>query len=183
MALSARSLVRRILPLLAVLLCVAAASASAARAAAPVVQSTSAWKSNAEPMGWSSSLNRVIYNSMGSDGMFDAYSANPDGSDPQCLTCTTPTFPGVGANTNRGASDVSPDGKYMLVEVESAPHAGQVGGTWTQPGKGGDNDIWLERTDGSAAWQLTNGAASGDYSSGRCGPASTTPATRSCGPR
>ena len=117
-------------------------------------------------MGWSSSLNRVIYNSMGSDGMFDAYSANPDGSDPLCLTCTTPTFPTVGANTNRGASDVSPDGKYMLVDVESAPHAGQVGGMWTQPGKGGSNDVWLERTDGSAAWPLTSGSASGDYSFG-----------------
>ncbi len=32
--------------------------------------------------------------------------------------------------------------------------------------KGGANNIWLERTDGSAAWPLTNGSASGDYSYG-----------------
>jgi PA14 domain len=170
MALLSPSPVRRILPLLAVLLFVVAVFASAARAAAPaptpVVQSTSVWKQNAAPAGWSSSLNRVVYNSMGSDGMFDAYSANPDGSDPLCLTCTSPTFPNVGANTNRGASDVSPDGKYMLVEIEGVPHAGQVGGEGTQPGKGEANNIWLERTDGSAEWQLTNGSASGDYSFG-----------------
>jgi hypothetical protein len=166
MALCPLSLVRRTLPLLVLLLCTAAASASTADAAAPVVQSTSVWKQNAAPVGWSSSLNRVVYNSMGSDGMFDAYSANPDGSNPQCLTCTTPTFSGVGASTNRGASDVSPDGNYMLVEVEGTPHAGAVGAQWTQPGKGGANDIWLERTDGSASWRLTNGSASGDYSFG-----------------
>ena len=135
-----------------------------------MVQSTSAWKQNAEPMGWSSSLNRVFYNSMGSDGMFDAYSANPDGSDALCLTCTSPTFPSVGANTNRGVFDISPDGNYMLVEVENTSHLGGIGAIWTQPGKGGSNDIWLERTDGSAAWQLTNGSTSGDPSYGTMWP-------------
>ena len=166
MALFPLSLVRRMLPLIVLLLCTAAACASSAHAAAPVVQSTSVWKPNAAPVGWSSSLNRVVYNSMGSDGMFDAYSADPDGSNSQCLTCTTPTFPGVGANTNRGASDLSPDGNYMLVEVEGAPHAGAVGGQWTQPGKGGANDIWLERTNGSGAWRLTHGSVSGEPSFG-----------------
>ncbi len=112
--------------------------------------------SDAAPAGWSVSSNRVIYNSMGANGMFNAYSANPDASDPRCLTCAQPSFPKVGAATNRGASDVSPDGRYVLVTVERADHPGQIGAVWTQPGKGGANDLWLYTTDGSQAWPLTN---------------------------
>src|ERR1700709_2773518 len=110
MALLPKSLVRRMLPLLGVLLCAATACASTAHATVPVVQSTSVWKQNAAPVGWSTSLNRVVYNAKGSDGMFDAFSANPDGSGSLCLTCTAPTFPNVAASTNRVASDVAPDG-------------------------------------------------------------------------
>ncbi len=119
------------------------------------VQSATPWMQNAAPMGWSASLNRVIYNSVGANGMFNAYSANPDGGNPTCLTCTVPSFPGLGAATNRGATDVSPDGRYMLLSVER-PHPGQIGAAWTQPGKGADDDVWLATTDGTQAWPLTN---------------------------
>ncbi len=44
----------------------------------------------------------------------------------------------------------------MLVTVERADHPGQIGAVWTQPGKGGANDLWLYTTDGSQAWPLTN---------------------------
>ncbi|MGO9959444.1 MAG: PA14 domain-containing protein [Solirubrobacteraceae bacterium] len=138
-----------------------AALTPAARADGLEVQSITPWMQNAAPMGWSSSLNRVFYNVLGNDGMFDGYSANPDGSDPQCLTCTIPSFPAVGTATNRGVNDVSPDGKYMLVTVEDGNDGSQTGAAWTQPGKGGDNDIWLEATDGSQAWPLTNIEAAG----------------------
>jgi hypothetical protein len=133
----------------------------AADAVMPAVASVTAWKQNAAPMGWSASLNRVIYNSRGGDGMFDAYSAAPDGSDPQCLTCAIPSFPGVGAATNRGVSDVSPDGRHMLLEVESGEHSGQVGSAISEPGKGAYNDVWLATTDGTKAWPLTDVAADG----------------------
>jgi hypothetical protein len=140
---------------------VAAASASTGNS----VQSITPWMQNAAPVGWSASLNRVIYNVKGTDGMFDAYSANPDGSNPQCLTCTFPSFANVGTATNRGASDVSPDGRYMLVSVERGDHSG-IGANWTQPGKGGANDVWLYSTDGAHAWPLTNIYASGQMALG-----------------
>ncbi len=129
------------------------------------VQSVTPWMANAAPMGWSSSLNRVIYNARGADGMFDAYSANPNGSDPECLTCQIPSFPGVGAATNRGAADVSPDGRYTLLTVEN-PDGSQTGASYTEPGKGSDNDIWLATTDGAQAWRLTDISAPGQQAMG-----------------
>ncbi|MGA2012756.1 MAG: PA14 domain-containing protein [Solirubrobacteraceae bacterium] len=145
------------------------ALASAAGAATPAVagatyplqvQSVSPWKQNAAITGWSSSLNRVFYNSPGADGIYDAYSANPNGSDPQCLTCTQPSFANVGTATNRGVSDVSPNGQYMLLTIEG-DHLGAVGSSLSQPGKGADNDIWLATTSGSQFWQLTTPSSSG----------------------
>jgi hypothetical protein len=125
------------------------------------VDSVTPWKQDAAPIGWSSSLNRVIYNSRGANGLWNAYSANPDGSDPTCLTCSVPDFPLVGTGTNRGAGDVSPNGEYMLVTVEEPVHAGVTGATWTEPGAGGANNVWLYTTNGQHAWPLTDIAASG----------------------
>ena len=83
----------------------------------------------------------MFYNSLSSaSGLFNGYSANPDGSNPVCLTCSLPSFPKIGAASNRGISDVSPDGKYMLVTVER-PISGAENAIWTQPGKGGANDV------------------------------------------
>jgi len=72
-----------------------------------------------------------------------------------------PSFPGVGAATNRGASDVSPNGRYALLVVEQGAHPGTIGGSATQPGKGLFNDIWLETIDGTRAWRLTDIPTSG----------------------
>jgi hypothetical protein len=134
------------------------------------IQSVTAWKQDASPVGWSAALNRIIYSSRGANGLFNAYSAGPDGSDPQCLTCAIPTFPVVGAATNRGVSDVSPDGRYMLVTVERGNHGGRIGAAWTQPGKGGANDVWLYTTDGAHAWPLTNITAAGQQAIGTIWP-------------
>lgn len=131
-----------------------AVGASPAVADSLTVQSITPWLQNAAPVGWSATPNRVFYNSLGATGMWNGYSANSDGSNPVCLTCTIPSFPGVATATNRGISDVSPDGQYMLVTVERAI-AGETA-SWTQPGKGGANDVYLYTTDGKQAWPLTN---------------------------
>jgi hypothetical protein len=146
----------KILAALTVLITVGLMLVSTAAAVQYHIQSVTAWRKNAAPMGWSASLNRIIYNSRGTDGMFDAYSANPDGTNPRCLTCAIPIFPGVGAATNRGASDVSPDGRYMLLEVEGGAHSGHIGMSISQPGKGTYNNVWLATTDGAKAWRLTD---------------------------
>jgi len=140
--------------------------AASARADSYTVQSVTPWKQNAAPVGWSASLDRVIYNARGADGLFDAYSATPSGSDPRCLTCAIPSFPKLGAATQRGASDVSPDGNYMLLEVERGDHSGPIGVNFAAPGRGAYNDVWLARADGSAAWPLTNIDAPGQQAIG-----------------
>ena len=128
--------------------------AGAPPADAYTVQSITPWMQNAYPVAWSASPDRIYYNSAGSNGLWNGYSANPDGSGVQCLTCSLPNFPTVGTATNRGISDVSPNGQYMLVTVER-PHVG-VGLMNTQPGKGAANDVYLYTTDGQHAWPLTN---------------------------
>ncbi len=128
------------------------------------------WRDNAAPMGWSASLDRIIYNSRGADGLWDAYSADPDGGDPRCLTCDGPVLPGAGTATQRGAGDVDPSGDLMLLTVERGQHFGTVGGIEAEPGKGAFNDIWLARTDGTRAWPLTDIAAPWSFTLGTMWP-------------
>jgi hypothetical protein len=114
------------------------------------------WLPNAEPAGWDARTNRVIINRRGPDGLWDAYSVRPDGRGRKCLTCARPSFPGVGTATNRGASDVSPDGRYVLLVVEQGHHTGRIGSAQTEPGRGVDNNLWLCTADGRRAWRLTD---------------------------
>jgi len=118
------------------------------------------WKTNAFPAAWNPVSRRIIFNRRGVDTMFDAYTANEDGSGEVCLTCSLPSYASYGANTHRGAQDVTPDGKYVITFVEK-PHPGTprptpVGAPEAEPGRGLFNDIWLVASDGSGAWPLTN---------------------------
>ncbi len=128
------------------------------------------WKTNAAPMGWSASLDRIVYNARGSDGLWDAYSAARDGSDERCLTCATPVLPGAGTGTHRGAGDVDPKGDLMLVQVERGQHFGKIGAVEAEPGKGAYSDVWLQRTDGTQAWPLTDIYTAGSDAMGTMWP-------------
>src|SRR5262245_61500586 len=90
----------------------AAPAPSAAAPSAPTVASVAAWKLQAAPMAWSQG--RIYYNQKNSSGVFDGWSANPDGSDARCVTCGS-LYP---AGTQHGISDVTSDGKYALATVE-----------------------------------------------------------------
>lgn len=130
-------------------------------AVAPHGQSViTSWLENAAPAGWDSADNRIIVNRRGAGNLWGAYSILPNGRDEVCITCRTLAFPGVGARTNRGASDVSPNGRYVLLVVEKGAHPGTIGESATDPGKGAFNDIWLASSDGRQAWPLTDIPAS-----------------------
>lgn len=118
----------------------------------PTVDTIQAWKSGADPAAWAGG--KVYYNVPNASGVFDGYSANPDGSDVTCVTCSG-LYPG---GTQHAISDATPDGKYLLTTVEEAGHpasaiAAQGAGAW--------NDLWLQSSDGTQAWKLTNALASG----------------------
>jgi hypothetical protein len=114
------------------------------------------WLQNAEPAAWDAADNRIIISRRRPNGLWSVYTIRPDGLDEQCITCRVPSFPGVGAATNRGAFDVSPNGRYVLITVEKGSHPGTIGATGTLPGKGVFNDIWLVTIKGTHAWRLTD---------------------------
>jgi hypothetical protein len=119
-------------------------------------RSVAPWKKNASPAGWNPASGEIVYNRRGSDGLWDAYRAAPDGGGETCITCSTPSFASVGAATHRGASDVSPDGRHLLLDVERGSHFGTIGASEAEPGRGAYSDVWLSTSDGSRAWPLTD---------------------------
>jgi hypothetical protein len=122
----------------------------------PTVASITAWKAQAAPVAWAGG--RIYYNQRSASGLFDGWSANPDGSGAICVTCNG-LYP---SGTQHGISDASPDGQYLLTTIERASHPPlAVGGEASAPGKGAFNDLWLQTSNGSHAWQLTNEQTSG----------------------
>jgi hypothetical protein len=143
------------------LLLLAAAALVAAPAAsatpAPAVATITPWRQHAEPVAWAGG--RIYYNQKDAAGYFEGWAANPDGSDPVCITCRA-DYP---QRTHHGISDVSPDGRYALVTIERAGHPQiPLGKKIAAPGNGAFTDLWLQAADGSRAWQLTSGTESGN---------------------
>jgi hypothetical protein len=142
---------RRILALAAAFLVtsLSTALASTANAATPTddpmtMTSSSVWKANASPQAWTLD-NRITYNSRGANGMWGAYSAGQYGGNVKTWSA---------GPTNRGAGDVTPDGKYAILTQERTSHFGAaIGAQSTEPGKGAWNDLVL--TDRRNNWQLT----------------------------
>lgn len=86
----------------------------------------------------------LIYNARGADGMWDAYRGTTDCRGQRLLP------PGLG---HRGASDVSADGRHVLLETATGPSKQQQ---VAEPGKGYRNDIQrLDRTTGRVQTLVT----------------------------
>ena len=140
------------------------AAASTSASSSPQSTAVPLAAHNMAAVGWSRATNQIVYNRRGSDNLWDAYTANPDGSNQKCLTCSL-NLSGPGTGSQRGAYSVSPDGRYVLVGVEGKHGGEPYGNEIAAPGKGTDNDIWLMPIDGSAAWQLSHVAQDGDMGS------------------
>lgn len=96
--------------------------------------------------------NKVAIALRGSDGYFDVYSVNTDGTNKTCITCGTSVLPGK----HQGSPSYHPSGNYLVITVEKAVHPGSS--IEALPGLGGYTDIWIVTSDGSKAWPLTNTA-------------------------
>jgi hypothetical protein len=131
------------------------------------VTTPAVWVSNFAPLGYSSATNEVFGNRLGADGAWNAYAINV--SDKSMIRSLTAGNALYGTeNTHRAVSDVSPDGKFMLMEVERPDHfpcfnATCVHAPEAAPGKGSYNQVWLATTDGTKAWQLSDIAADQAY--------------------
>jgi hypothetical protein len=117
---------------------------------------------NAEPAGWDRASDRIIINRRGADHIWNAYSVLPNRTGLTCITCARPSFAGVGTATQRGASDVSAHGGYVLLTIEKGSHPGAIGSPSSDPGRGVDSDIWLSTLNGGKMWQLTDLPAASD---------------------
>jgi hypothetical protein len=102
--------------------------------------------------GWDGTHHRVAVNVKGADGLTRGYWASETGELGACVTCTAPDP----AATQRGISDVFAGGDYVVLTVEKSVHPGTIGGSAAEPGKGLFNDLWIAKSDGSQAWQMTN---------------------------
>jgi hypothetical protein len=125
-------------------------------ASVPALATVTPWKLQAAPQAWANG--RIYYNQKDEAGVFDGWSANPDGSDARCVTCG-PVYP---AATQHGIKDVTPDGQYALATIERSGHWPIPDGTYlAAPGNGAYNDLWLQKSDGSKAWRLRNSLVTG----------------------
>jgi len=133
-----------------------AATSKTAATPALAVAAVAPWKIQAAPMAWAQG--RIYYNQKNASGVFDGWSANPDGGDARCVTCGA-VYP---AGTQHGISDVAADGRYALATVERSRHWPVPDGMYmAAPGNGAYNDLWLQKSDGSQAWRLSNSSTTG----------------------
>jgi hypothetical protein len=99
---------------------------------------------NCQPVWVSGS--RMVFNALNADGHWDAFAGDTRCGHAQPLL---PRWPG-----HRGASDVSPDGRYVLLETDY----GQPAGQWfSTPGKGYANDLELLDRHTGRLTRLTTG--------------------------
>jgi hypothetical protein len=114
------------------------------------------WMANTSPAAWDAASNRIFFNRRDGEGRWSGHSVLPDGTDTRCVTCEMPSDSSAEPGIQRGVSDVTPDGQFYVATVEKDTHPGPIGSSFSAPGRGSYNDLWLARVDGSKAWPLTS---------------------------
>lgn len=111
-------------------------------------------------VGWSHApLNLIAFDRQGTGepgtnlGFFDVYTMNPDGSNQVCLTCGKPGLPPY----NKGNPDWHPSNLYMVISVQRgdrtySSNPNDISNTIAQPGRGGDNVIYIMDATGTNYW-------------------------------
>ena len=99
---------------------------------------------NGGRVDWCPENNLIAYESMTPDNKSDIWIMDSDGSNRRCLTCGE--FP----DRYVGQSSWSPDGQYILFQVEKEDHGildGKIPGRVLEPGWGIHNDLWVMKVD------------------------------------
>jgi uncharacterized protein (TIGR03437 family) len=101
---------------------------------------------------------------------YNLYTINPDGSSNTCLTC--PGAPGVSTSGlpgyNAGNPIWTPDGKFIVFQVEMVGTGDSLTDFWDYPGIGFQNDLWATDTHGNF-WRLTKQATISCGGGSNCG--------------
>lgn len=114
---------------------------------------------SASRVDWSGALNQIAFDRIGADGYYDVF-VGLNSANERCLTCGHASFP-----AHAGGPAWHPSGAYFVFQgvdpdLEFLP-ADQAAyeKRMTAPGWGVNNNLWIMRRDGAAAWQLTHVAA------------------------
>jgi Tol biopolymer transport system component len=101
---------------------------------------------------WSPDDRFITFHSRGSDGYYDVYVTNSDGSDARCLTCDLPSLPGKHA----GQASWHPSGEWLVFQAEKSEHVLPRVAPLAAPGIGFHNDLWVMRLSDRRAYRLTD---------------------------
>ena len=113
--------------------------------------SYSLFRAHGLDVSWDQSgSNRIAYSMKESDGYYDIHFAYPDGSGDVCLTCGSALLP----NKHIACPYWHPSGKWLLMVVEQASHAGSS--TDALPGFGAYCDIWIMNSIGTKAYKIVS---------------------------
>ncbi len=118
----------------------------------PLVRSITTLTLDGGRLSWSESLNRIAFDRAGSDGYFDIWTMNPDGSDQVCLTCDRPGFP----SRHIGNPTWHPLGAYLAFQAQKPTVTGLGIDFFANPGSGLNNDLYMMDSPGQNAWRLSN---------------------------
>ncbi len=119
--------------------------------ASPYVTSIQTLRKVSGRVDWSRAKNIIAYDYPGSDGYFDVYTMNPDGSGDKCLTCDRPELP----NLHQGNPAFDPTGNWIVFMVQKGPSLGKLD-YYANPGAGANCDIWIMDAQATHFWQITN---------------------------
>lgn len=113
------------------------------------------WKNDVMGALYNEATNSVVYNKPNSNGTYQIFISNFDGTGEVQLT--HPSWP---SNRHQWAEEWDPTGQYLFCYIEKTDYAAESGHTRTPedaiPGYGGYTDLWVITRDGSQTWQLTN---------------------------
>ena len=100
----------------------------------------------------------IAYDKRGSDGYFDIWTMNIDGSNKNCLSCDYPDLP----TRNVGQPAWHPSGNYLIVQVEKQEHPEGIASVLSaNPGAGIFNDLWIMHFGGAKRAYVVNEVPNG----------------------
>lgn len=115
----------------------------------------SVYKDSAMGVLYNAATNKVAYNKPDANGIYKIYVSNYDGTSEVQIT-----HPSWDANRHQWAEEWDPTGNFLICYIEKTAYVAESGHTRSSqdaiPGYGGYTDIWIVKSDGSQAWQMTN---------------------------
>lgn len=109
---------------------------------------------NGGRVSWGAKNNLLAFDQLGTNGYYDVFTSNPDGSNVVCLTCSA-TLPAY----NKGNPEWDPTNDYLAVQIQTTPvDSSAFDASFYTPGSGVGNDLYIADAAGKNYWAVTSGA-------------------------